>query len=75
MRPQLGLNALADLTHEEYKSKYALGFNKYERPLGSRPNSFMYADVAEDTMPPQVDWRELKAVAEVKNQMNVSGRP
>jgi hypothetical protein len=66
------MNALADLSHEEYKQKYALGLNNYQRPLGARPSGFKYADLAEEQLPQEVDWRS-NAVAEVKNQMNVGG--
>jgi KDEL-tailed cysteine endopeptidase len=66
----LGLNALADLSHDEFKQKYALGYNKYLRnDLQSRPQSFMYGDLDEANLPLAVDWRETKAVSEVKNQL------
>lgn len=66
---QLGLNALADLTHEEYKQKYALGYRKFVR-TSNQLTSFSHGSLDADNLPPQVDWRK-KAVAEVKNQQQV----
>lgn len=66
---QLGLNALADLTHEEYKQKYALGYRKFVRK-SNQLTSFSHGSLDADNLPPQVDWRK-KAVAEVKNQQQV----
>lgn len=66
---QLGLNALADLTHEEYKQKYALGFRKFVRK-SNKLTSFSHGSLDADNLPPEVDWRK-KAVAEVKNQQQV----
>ena len=69
---QLGLNSLADLTHEEYKQRF-LGYKpSLRKPANSaRLGSFSYADVADEQLPRAVDWRALKAVAEVKNQQQV----
>lgn len=66
----LGMNALADLTHEEYRTK--LGFNNAARKnllSSKRKGSFKYANVSEDSLPPAIDWRKLNAVSEVKNQL------
>lgn len=67
---QLGLNALADLTHEEYKQKYALGYRKFQK-TENRLSSFSYGDLDEASLPQEIDWREQNAVAEVKNQQQV----
>jgi KDEL-tailed cysteine endopeptidase len=63
----LGLNALADLTHEEYKQKYALGYRKFQR-TENRLSTFSHGDIDEATLPQEIDWRKKNAVAEVKNQ-------
>ncbi|KAK9843554.1 hypothetical protein WJX81_008640 [Elliptochloris bilobata] len=61
----LGLNALADWSHEEYK-QHMLGYRADLRPEHRKANSsFQYANAV---APPIVDWREKDAVAEVKNQ-------
>jgi hypothetical protein len=69
---QLGLNVLADLTHEEYKQKYALGFRKFVRK-SNQLTSFSHDSLDADNLPPAVDWRK-KAVAEVKNQQQVMSK-
>jgi hypothetical protein len=67
---QLGLNGLADLTHEEYKHKYALGFRKFQK-TSNKLTSFSHGSLDADNLPQEVDWRKQKAVAEVKNQQQV----
>ena len=67
---QLGLNALADLTHQEYKQKYALGFRKFVRS-SNKLTGFRHGSLDADNLPTEVDWRKT-AVAEVKNQQQVS---
>jgi hypothetical protein len=68
---QLGLNALADLTHEEYKAKFALGFRKFVRADNRLPTApFSHGGLSADNLPLTVDWRQ-NAVAEVKNQQQV----
>lgn len=62
---QLGMTHFADLTHEEF-AQHAFGYNYSMRLARPATNgAFRYADVE---APPSVDWRQRKAVSEVKNQ-------
>ncbi len=74
--PQIGLNSLADLTHEEFKQRYALGYQRIApnaKKSGGNGNGFAHGALDSALLPPAVDWRAKGAVAEVKNQMSVSG--
>ncbi|KAI3844956.1 hypothetical protein MKX03_032960 [Papaver bracteatum] len=62
---QLGLNSVADLSNDEYKSKYLID---QEKRLGN-PKSDRYAvNLGDKKLPKHVDWREEGAVVDVKNQ-------
>ncbi|KAL8172036.1 hypothetical protein V2J09_023840 [Rumex salicifolius] len=64
---KLGLNKFADLTNEEYRSKY-LGAKTDPRRRFSKPKTSRYAFRAGDGLPDSVDWRKEGAVAGVKDQ-------
>lgn len=64
----MGLNRFADLTNEEYRTKYLGVKIDWESRLRKRlekPSNFRYADVE---APLSVDWREKGVVTNVKDQ-------
>lgn len=64
---KLGLNRFADLTNEEYRSKYT-GIKTKDARKKVSGKSERYATLAGESLPESVDWREQGAVASVKDQ-------
>ncbi|KAL3621136.1 putative cysteine protease rd21b [Castilleja foliolosa] len=65
---KVGMNRFADLTNEEYRSRFASGRLERGAGLKSRSASDRYATKVGEKLPGSVDWREKGAVAPVKDQ-------
>ncbi|XP_073041423.1 cysteine proteinase mucunain-like [Primulina eburnea] len=65
---KLGLNRFADLTNEEYRSKFVGGRMDRKTRMRNRKASDRYVFKEGDGLPESVDWREKGAVAPVKDQ-------
>lgn len=64
---KLGLNKFADLTNEEYRSKYTgMKTKDMRKKVGKK--SGRYATLDGESLPESVDWRKSGAVAAVKDR-------
>ncbi|XP_052194072.1 cysteine proteinase mucunain-like [Diospyros lotus] len=64
---KVGLNRFADMTNEEYRSKF-LGVRMETKKMLSSAKNDRYSFRAGDRLPESVDWREKGAVSPVKDQ-------
>lgn len=64
---KLGLNKFADLTNDEFRSKY-FGRKKKDSLLKMKVKSDRYLFREGDQLPKSVDWREKGAVSHIKDQ-------
>ena len=67
---QLGLNSLADWSHEEYR-QHALGYRP-DLKLGLQSQASPGFTYGNSSLKEHVDWRKEGAVTGVKNQAQVS---
>lgn len=65
---KVGLNRFADLTNDEYRSKYLGIKTKDTRPKLSTGKSDRYTPLAGESLPESIDWREKGAVPGIKDQ-------
>ncbi|KAM0933925.1 putative actinidain [Dioscorea sansibarensis] len=67
----LKLNVFADLTNDEYRNTY-LGFQPFTGENMGSKESNRYLFNGDETLPDSIDWRDLGAVVDVKNQLECS---
>nr|AAW34135.1 cysteine protease gp2b [Zingiber officinale] len=64
---RLGMNRFADLTNEEYRTRFLRDFSRLRRSASGKISS-RYRLREGDDLPDSIDWREKGAVVPVKNQ-------
>ncbi|MQM02137.1 hypothetical protein Taro_034900 [Colocasia esculenta] len=64
----VGLNDFADLSHEEYRSKYLSPQLNMSRLFQDIPMPDLYLPTERELQQGSIDWRDLGAVGPVKNQ-------
>ncbi|KAK7410058.1 hypothetical protein VNO78_00543 [Psophocarpus tetragonolobus] len=69
---KVGLNRFADISNEEYRSRYLNTMIEYPRRIRVRPSN-RYASRVGDNLPDSVDWRKQGAVVRVKDQEQCEG--
>merc|ERR1711972_1305501 len=62
----LGINQFSDLTQEEFKGQYLGGYKALSNPATSESRAFVKKAIKD--LPETVDWRDMDAVTDVKNQ-------
>merc|ERR1712142_344957 len=62
----LGINQFSDLTQEEFKGQYLGGYKALSNPATSESRAFVKKAIKD--LPESVDWRDMDAVTDVKNQ-------
>lgn len=68
---RLGLNRFADLTNEEYRTRFLgtrIDPNRRMKKVNSKSQTNRYATRVGDKLPESVDWRKEGAVVKVKDQ-------
>merc|ERR1712156_657217 len=66
----LGINQFSDLTQEEFKGQYLGGYKALSNPSPSESKAFVKKAIKD--LPESVDWRDMGAVTDVKNQKSLS---